>query len=101
MLLPRFLLEHSPYKSSKNPLIKPPCTTITHHPLSSSLRKNVNDLYSPLVYPIERELTELGENVNNDIKLLNDLSWEAFVKSKQGRGDIVLLDKPYPANILL
>ena len=48
-----------------------------------------------------RDSTELGEYVANDIALLNELGWEAFVKSKRKGGDIGLLDKPPPANRLL
>ena len=48
-----------------------------------------------------RDSTELGEYVKNDIALLNELGWEAFVKSKRKGGDIGLLDKPHPANRLL
>ena len=63
-------------------------------------QKNTKCSSSTLAYQ-ERESSELGEYVANDVALLNSLGWEAFVKSKRGRGDIGHLTKPHPANRLL
>ena len=63
-------------------------------------QKNTKCSSSTLAYQ-ERESSELGEYVANDVALLNSLGWEAFVKSKRGRGDIGQLNKPHPANRLL
>ena len=101
MQLPRFLLDPPPHALAKNKFVKPPCATLPHHLLSTSPRNNTNDLCVTLAYPIARESMELGEHIANDLKLLNDLGWDTFVKSKRGWGNIGLLDKPHTTNRLL
>jgi len=44
---------------------------------------------------------DLGKLIADDVVLLSAVGWEAFVKSKRGRGDIGALNKPHPANRLL
>ena len=70
-------------------------------PTSSTPTSNTVVESTTLSYQSAIESKELGEYVSNDVALLNELGWEAFVASKRGRGDIGLLDKPHPANRLL
>ena len=94
-------LEPSPPLPSINPSINNLHPSLPFHPPSNPPKKNTKFASSPLAYQSVKESTELGEYVANDIVLLNELGWEAFVASKRGRGDIGLLDKPHPANRLL
>lgn len=88
-------------KSSIDPSIPSLPATLSSPLLASpSKPKNIKCALSTLAYEA-RESSELGEYVASDVALLKSLGWEAFVKSKRGRGDIGLLDKPHPANRLL
>ena len=80
-------------KSSIDPSIPSLPATLSSPLLASpSKPKNIKCALSTLAYEA-RESSELGEYVASDVALLKSLGWEAFVKSKRGRGDIGLLDK--------